>query len=588
MNKNYKININSKPLTDEVISKHKDFDALLRQFEEQKAAPAVVRPMRRWLYYVSGAAAAAIIGFLLFVNYDTFVETGPTPEAFFAEQPFINPPFKNVQAKFVKNDVNAAKGASLKFDKSKLNVPPGAFRDESGNIVDGNVDIKYREFHDYVDFFLSGIPMHYDSAGVRYQLESAGMIEIYAEKDGQRLDLNPDNPIEIELISSIRVREGQAIPKYNIYKLDINERNWQYKGIDDIELLEDGNKKRRDNNSPQQRLLNQYERQLGAINQEEQAAIAALEATIPLPAQPQAPEKASKDKLTFELDIDLNEIEFRNAVDASDEDNDVAQLRKYYENIIWQEAPGGAVINDKFNLVAWEDVKIKQIAKHDYEITFIAGNTEKKVIANPVLAGDDYRRAQADYQNELDAYNQLLADREARLRDQKEEIANRFASAKASARQTYKTNLANLSSGSNNVAPTFVEHKIVNRFKATSFGIWNCDRPIPPQFAKVKASFRDKAEKEYNHNIAYMVDKNRNTVKQYYTKKGNALSYDNDSENLLWLVTEDDKIAIFRPNDFDTINQKKGDHTFVMKVIDKEIKAEEDVRKILGFESKEI
>ena len=40
--------------------------------------------------------------------------------------------------------------------------------------------MKYREYLDQKDVFLSGIPMNYDSADVRYNFESGGMFEMNA------------------------------------------------------------------------------------------------------------------------------------------------------------------------------------------------------------------------------------------------------------------------------------------------------------------------------------------------------------------------------------------------------------------------
>ena len=51
----------------------------------------------------------------------------------------------------------------------------------------------------------------------------------------------------------------------------------------------------------------------------------------------------------------------------------------------------------------------------------------------------------------------------------------------------------------------------------------------------------------------------------------------------MWVITKENKIAVFRPEQFKRINQKKGDYTFVLDLVDQEIKSEEDVRKILLF-----
>ena len=65
--------------------------------------------------------------------------------------------------------------------------------------------------------------------------------------------------------------------------------------------------------------------------------------------------------------------------------------------------------------------------------------------------------------------------------------------------------------------------------------------------------------------------------------KGASMNYNSNSENLLWIVTEDNKIAVFRPEDFKQINRKKGDHTFELRLIDQTVQNEEEIRKILQF-----
>jgi hypothetical protein len=51
----------------------------------------------------------------------------------------------------------------------------------------------------------------------------------------------------------------------------------------------------------------------------------------------------------------------------------------------------------------------------------------------------------------------------------------------------------------------------------------------------------------------------------------------------MWVVTKDNKLALFRPEKFHGIDEQKGDFTFVLNVVDKKIDSEEDVRKILEF-----
>ena len=126
-----------------------------------------------------------------------------------------------------------------------------------------------------------------------------------------------------------------------------------------------------------------------------------------------------------------------------------------------------------------------------------------------------------------------------------------------------------------------ITRKIINRFQASSFGIWNCDRPLPPFVARVKGDFKDADHHEYARHTAFLVNQNRITVARFHARPGAPVSFETQSDNLMWLVTPDNKIALFRPEKFRKINRKKGDYTFVLNVIDKAIQREEDVRRIL-------
>src|SRR5690606_38382784 len=98
--------------------------------------------------------------------------------------------------------------------------------DKNGVIVSGKVDITYREFSDPVDFFLSGIPMNYDSGGTNYNFESAAMCEIYASQNGEPLFVNPLKKPEINLTTNNKDIEQ------NLYYLDTVSKQRIYKGKD--------------------------------------------------------------------------------------------------------------------------------------------------------------------------------------------------------------------------------------------------------------------------------------------------------------------------------------------------------------------
>ncbi len=63
-----------------------------------------------------------------------------------------------------------------------------------------------------------------------------------------------------------------------------------------------------------------------------------------------------------------------------------------------------------------------------------------------------------------------------------------------------------------------IKKRVVNRFAANSLGTWNCDRPLPPAVYRLKGDFVDNKSTKYTHDMAYLVDKNKNTVYRFYAK----------------------------------------------------------------------
>ncbi len=137
----------------------------------------------------------------------------------------VDPPIKSMQIPSENYSVVGNEATELEYDNSKIIIPENAFLDKEGNVVNGTVDIEYREFHDPVDIILSGIPMGYDTADIKGTLESAGMFEFRASSQGEEVFPNPDAIINVELESK-QLRDG-----YNRYKFNEDSGNWEYEGV---------------------------------------------------------------------------------------------------------------------------------------------------------------------------------------------------------------------------------------------------------------------------------------------------------------------------------------------------------------------
>ncbi len=585
MKKNYDIRLNPKPLTKEQIAKHKDFDALLNQFA--LTSQPKTRPIVRRLTWAVGAVAASLVAFF-FINQLTKEDFVEKQAAYFNARPYVSQPFEQVNPTFASFKVNPNDGGVFKYPSgSQLTVPAAAFVNEKGETLSGEVTLHYREMHDFIDFFVSGIPMTYDSAGVNYNLESAGMIEIFAEQNGKRVNMAPGKSINVELVSNVNTTPTLNIPPgYNIYKLDSTKRNWVYQDIDRMEVISDAPAPavNLDENSPFYPAQKTLAERMLAIQVSEAAAISRLEKTIAKPKEPVKPQRAVSNDHVFNLDMD-DIFPTKKDFALSEEEQELRQLYTKYSKMLWQLNPKSSIgpdqLQKEFGLVT--GLNIKKVNERDYELTLEKKGESIKIVVNPVLSGSDYDRALTEFNREIETFQKLNTEREGKLAAQKAAIANQFEEEKRLATLNFEKRVEELRKQGHDYAANneIIKKKVVNRFTASEFGVWNCDRPLPPEMLQIAANFIDQNGQPISNKTAYLVDKSRNTVYQFLAEKGAQLRFNRNAENLLWVVTEENKIAVFRPSQFKVIeaNDKKFD--FVLETVNKEIRTEQDIREIL-------
>jgi len=171
----------------------------------------------------SAVVALTIVGVLLLQETDkpqqTEIQNTPVTEA------FIKPALPGVNVEYSSYTVQSGLADTIEVASgSRIIIPPCPFVDKNGNELKGEVEIKYREFRDGVDFAISGIPMTYDSAGKKFVFESAGMFEIQGYVGGNAIQVNPACPVSVEMVPV--VQDG----KYNAYYLDTVKKNWEFIG----------------------------------------------------------------------------------------------------------------------------------------------------------------------------------------------------------------------------------------------------------------------------------------------------------------------------------------------------------------------
>lgn len=93
-------------------------------------------------------------------------------------------------------------------DGVRVRIGANAIVDAQGRPVDGEVEISYRSFHEPYEIIASGIPMHVSTAAGIGHFETAGMYELYATANNERLALAPGARINLERPEEQPLAEG--------------------------------------------------------------------------------------------------------------------------------------------------------------------------------------------------------------------------------------------------------------------------------------------------------------------------------------------------------------------------------------------
>lgn len=527
MGNHYDFHFNEPPLDPDRIEQHKDFAGLMQQYQAEQSKGKSTGARVIWLGVVSAVAAA--IAFLLIIRpFDQRADTKElmaAQEAYFADKALVAPPIPPAEPSFAKQNIAAESGGSYDLNPGlRLVVPERAFMDDRGREITGEVELEYREMHDPVDFFLAGVPMHFDSAGQRYQIESAGMIEVYGYQDGQSLQLAPGKTIRVELTSQVLFAGANLTLDFDLYYLDTLQRRWLPVSLpleQEVQYLTTNTKQSNGNTVGNQ--------QLGVLAEAEAELIAEAEQQMPMPQRPVNQYLKPAARPSFELDpANLGNLD--------------AETRRILEDKslsgAWWVAAGQAY-DQRVLQVGWPEMKLRYVDDHLYEMALIAGDSMVQLQVHPVLIGPEQEAAQARYQSELEAYQEALAQWDSRLRRRKQAIQDSFALERARLSRRERSTIAEGRVG-----------QITSRFEVDAFGIWNCDRLLEPGVRKVIEQMEDHTGKVYEQHTAYLIDGHRNTVYRFYAGEKTLLEVPNSDNILIWVLGEGNKIA-FLPKRMD-------------------------------------
>ncbi|MBL4657801.1 MAG: hypothetical protein JKX73_07350 [Flavobacteriales bacterium] len=583
----YKINMDRTDPTPEEIAKNKDFSKVLDKYA------AISTPIYAKPWFLSTATLVLAASLLIIINLINIGEKPPVKDLEqnyvyqsadleqITETPYVNPPLENVDVAYQNYEVDAGSKSKLDYKTgTKIKVPKNAFVDANGEAIQGKVDIKYREFHDVPDFFVSGIPMDYDSAGVKYHFESAGMIEMLAFQNGEPVFMNPDKKVKIEMASNY---EGTH---YNLYELDTDNRKWEHRGKDVVTPVEGSDP------PPAAQVAEQSWEDADEIVVEEieESPYATQTRTVQkltrkVDIAKKAVEKVKKTKPVEPVVVSKQRYHFDITIVEAGEFPEIEE----YEGTLFEIGDENTGFSSKMYDIQWDDVLLEEKDPSvSYNLTLSKGKTKYTWVVYPVFEEKDMEKAKQVFQEKFSKYKEKLSSRIIAEEKAEEELNAKLAEYKKM-RDTqsaeWKAQLKNyeqaylLQTARSNTA-----RAATRAFSITRFGTWNCDSPIRRPIGKsVAATFTDEDGNILSFNNVYLVQRDQNAMFTYNRGMFNKIKFNPNEENVIWGVTADNRLAIFHSDRFTEIPNRGGKFTFKMKVLKNEMGSVAEVRRPLAY-----
>ncbi|HNP53057.1 MAG TPA: hypothetical protein PKK69_00500 [Ferruginibacter sp.] len=397
------------------------------------------------------------------VNQAPVWSTTPVQQA----EPFIQPVAQKLNVPTTIYYLDATRGDTLvHISGSVLCFPAGSLVDENGQPVTGKATIHYREFSSPLDYYLAGVPMQYDSAGIRFPFESAAMCELTVFANNKPAFVNPAHPPTLQLVSK------QSNDNFNLYYLDTVKRNWVFTGKDRVTEM----------------------------NKRNQSTTVPAETEAILPEKPVRPEKADPGKQHFSIAIEPGSFKELRAYDGLE--FELLQNEKFL---------GTDASED------WQNVTLKPTEQPGiYTVTFYNSRRTVSYRVRPVLGEANYNKALQMFKERSKEYEKALRQRKAAekswidstlavndarngaLRQEQDRI-NAIIVARNKVTQQIKKQLAmqqemaalDTMPVSQSTAPIYLANQerieqlareyqtkenIYRSFQVNQFGYWNCDR----------------------------------------------------------------------------------------------------------------
>ena len=266
-----------------------------------------------------------------------------------------------------------------------------------------------------------------------------------------------------------------------------------------------------------------------------------------LPEVPEAPRIAGK--FSFKVFDKLNE-------------ND--KLKEYRD--VWFEPVDGKKCG--FDS---KDILVKDLKNGTYEVTFVPWGKLPDTIKTKCICYLSFKD-KAQYSKALNNYRKKYAGLLSKIQATRKTIDDAWSNYNKK-RIEYKAFFARKEIKELNGAS-----KIMRTLEVNQFGLVNLDYPhVYPKGAKLEASLVDENGKALDLKQVVLVEMGVNALYRY-TK---TIHFNPESQNVLWGLTEDNKLAYFTIEDFKTLKARSGEVVFKMRVHPEELKTYDEIMAVL-------
>lgn len=574
-----KIKLNSEPATETDIEKNKNFSKLVEEFKKKSIEDARVKSkvnsgLKKWIYTTVIAGATVVCT----VSISQLIESGKSTNKLSQgnilgkgqdqkklngyknpktqKSKVVEPLNGKLNVPFSRYKVDATKGATLKHSSStQIKIPSNAFTNKKGELINGEIEIQYREYHDVAAVIGSGIPMNYDSAATKFNFESAGMLEIKGYFKGEEILIRNEKKIDFIFASQ------KAGEEFNFYSLDALEGNWNFLGKDKVLYSENKNNLRVHPETIRGNKKSNEKNVRTADLQKKEAELGMRLSNLSELTLPEKPKRASSKRSKFRLEINPKEFPelqtFKNCYFEVDERN---------QNF-----------GTEFMSIDWDDLKLERgdLKNGNYKLLLRLGRRVEELVVYPVFEGAEFENAQSNYETALENYHSAYELRK-RLGDSIKFIHDLIQSRETNVELSLTTS----SSATDYANLTTSTEKVSRLFSIESFGIYNCDKAIQyPQGEFVSAAcFAD--GKLLSPPLVYLIPKDKKMVFTYEASRLEKLGFSKD-ENYSMLCIIQDKIYYCSSEAFQNRKLKFGKMLFQFENVSKNVSSLEQLKKII-------